>query len=362
MELLKNETPRNRITSIDALRAVVLFGILLVHTCNYFGYQVLEPDTFVDSAINRLITGFLSNRCSTIFSLLFGVSFYLILRNPNNTSLKFAWRCFLLMLIGILNKLFYTYDALMWYGICGMLLVTMRHLSPRNLLLSFLSFRIIDYFLAGFNLGDMCFGEKVLERYTLDASLFQIISYKYAIVDYLRIALNGGVLETLSWFILGYWFGKTGIIENLENRVKLKFVILFWLVFVINSIYILIAGNSDVLFDINIFFATFAYSSLIIYAYYSYKPIRNILVKLEPYGKLGLTNYSMQGIMGVLLFTIFKLYEFRMSIVISVFVVFYFCQAVFSYIWLSFFRYGPMEYAWRVITERKRIPLRKMKK
>ncbi|MDD3037989.1 heparan-alpha-glucosaminide N-acetyltransferase domain-containing protein [Bacteroides sp.] len=117
---------RERITSIDALRAITLLGILLVHTAGLFGFNNEYNDfsSFLSGNVtSRLIYAFLPGRCSGIFSILFGVSFYLILRNPANSSKKFFWRCAILVLIGILNKLFYTYDALMWYGMCGMILV-----------------------------------------------------------------------------------------------------------------------------------------------------------------------------------------------------------------------------------------------
>lgn len=353
------KTSLNRITSIDALRAVVLLGILLVHACNYFGFQVPEPTTLSDRIINRFITGFLSNRCNTIFSILFGVSFYLILRNPLNTSKKFVWRCFLLTLIGLFNKIFYTYDALMWYGICGMVLVTIRNLTPRNLLATSISLFIMGMVLAKYKIGDLVFGEKLTERYYNGVTLFQVMSYKYAVVDYLRIVFNGGFFYTLCWFIIGYWLAKIGIIENLGKKITLKAVILFWSLFIADSLYILIWGNNKYVFYTNIIFATFAYSSTVIYAYYKITTIRKILNKLEPYGKLGLTNYSMQSILGVVLFTTFRLYQYQLTFIILIFFLFYVFQAIFSYVWLTYFRYGPIEYIWRVATERKRIELKK---
>ena len=41
-----------------------------------------------------------------------------------------------------------------------------------------------------------------------------------------------------------------------------------------------------------------------------------------------------------------------------VFIGVYLLQAVFSYIWLQHFRYGPMEYLWRAATERRFIKFR----
>ena len=356
---LSTKTSLDRITSLDALRAVILLGILLVHSCNYFGYQVPELTSLSDKVVNRLITGFLSNRCNTIFDILFGVSFYLILRNPQNSSTKFVWRCFLLMLIGLVNKIFYTYDALMWFGVCGMLLVTLRHLKPRYLLMTAIVLFIAKIILARYRFGDLIFGERIIERYTEGASLFQIVSYKYAVIDYLRMVFNGGFFHALSWFIIGYWIAKVGVVENLEKKVTWKFVLLFWSLFIVDSIIILIFGRNRLLFSLNIIFATFAYSSVVIYAYYNCKSIRRVLNKLEPYGKMGLTNYSMQNVLGVILFTTLHLYQYDLTFIIFIFLLFYVFQAIFSYVWLSYFRYGPIEYIWRVATERRKIELKK---
>ena len=109
-----------RIESVDALRSVVLFGILLVHVNGGFGFAFdASSFTMCDNILRSAIYFLLSNRCAPIFSMLFGVSFYLILRNPFYSSSKFIWRCLLLIGIGLFNKLFYTYDALMWYGLWG---------------------------------------------------------------------------------------------------------------------------------------------------------------------------------------------------------------------------------------------------
>ena len=106
-----------RITSIDALRAFTLLGILLVHATNGFGLSYNGCFSTLDVLLNKGVKLFLVGKCNSIFAILFGVSFYLILRNPNNSSSKFVWRCVLLVFIGLINKAFYSFDALMWYGI-----------------------------------------------------------------------------------------------------------------------------------------------------------------------------------------------------------------------------------------------------
>ena len=66
---------KERITSIDALRAVILFGILLVHTTDVFGWQYeIAASSWGDYA-KHFIALFLRGRCNVVFGILFGVSF-----------------------------------------------------------------------------------------------------------------------------------------------------------------------------------------------------------------------------------------------------------------------------------------------
>ena len=352
---------RERITSIDALRAVTLLGIIIVHTFNGFGLKYAHLPEGFDYYLSRFIDTFLVHKCNSIFSILFGVSFYLILRNPANTTRKFIWRCFLLVLFGLFNKLFYTFDALMWYGICGMCLASIRSFKTKYIFGVFLLLLFLSFFLKQFHLGNLLFGEVSFKRYGVDKQFLDIILYPYAVKDYLRLVFNGGIFGTLALFTLGYWLARKGFIENLERVVSKRVVIVFWSLYILSYCLIHTVGYLRILVLFNNYMATFAYATVLIFVYYHSRHSRLFLEKLEPYGKLGLTNYSFQGIVGVILMGSFGLglCQKSLSFALLVFLSFYALQAVFSYYWLSYFRYGPLEYAWRVLTERKLIDLRK---
>lgn len=351
-----------RITSIDALRAVTLFGILLVHANYGFGLDTHEGDVnIVDSVLRAFVVTFLTDKCITIFSMLFGVSFYLILRNPNNSGRRFLWRCFLLMSIGMFNKFLYTSDALMWYGFWGMCLVPMRRIKPRYIILSAFILQVLSYYLVSYHIGDMLLGPVEHIRYGSGIPIKDIVTYKYAIVDYLRISLNAGIFSTFSWFLIGYWIALVGIIERLNVVVKKKIVVSIWLLYFLDFIIIEMTGGFPFDRPSNIFLATFAYASTIIYLYYHSVRLNSFLSKFESYGKCGLTNYSLQNIGGVLLFSDFGLglYRYGFSVIVLFFVSFFLFQAFQSYLWLNIYKYGPMEYVWRVATAMKRFQLRR---
>ena len=345
-----------RIGSIDALRAVVLFGILMVHTLQAFGFHGLETSTRLGEYLSKAISVLFVNRCATVFGILFGVSFYLILRNPNYSSWKFVWRCVILIGIGVFIKVFYTYDALMWYGIWGMFLVCFRKLSTKQLWLSLLLLYVLDLILFYFaDLTTLFFGSynPPYDRYGSGNTLKDVLSYPIvnSILDHTK-ALIGDPLGTLCKFLLGYCFARSGIIENIKSYAKIKWFLVFlflyiglWCVALLSGI-LWINGLSK-------WCGSLCYAIAFLWIYYKKS---NLFSFLEPYGKLGLTNYAFQSIVGVTLCAVFfKPYGLTFEWIILTMVVFYAVQVMFSIWWLKRFRYGPLEYLWRCATEKRMI-------
>lgn len=75
--------------------------------------------------------------------------------------------------------------------------------------------------------------------------------------------------------------------------------------------------------------------------------------------KCGLTNFSMQGFLGIIIFYYAGIGYLGLSysVVLSGSIVFFIIQALFCAVWLSYFKNGPLEYLWRCATERKWLPL-----
>ena len=357
----KSQETKGRIRSIDALRAMALFGILMVHTLAAFGFHSVETTTLLGSYLSKAISSLLVNRCATVFGILFGVSFYLILRNPNYSSSKFVWRCFILIGIGVIVKVFYTYDALIWYGIWGMFLVCFRKLSTKQLWVSLLLLYVLDLVLFYYaNLTTLCFGSYIspYKRYDAGNTLIDVVSYPIgnAILDHIR-GLIGDPLGTLCKFLLGYCFARSGIIENIRSYAKIKWLIVFlalylglWGIALLTGI-LWINGLSK-------WCGSICYAIAFLWLYYQKS---NLFSFLEPYGKLGLTNYAFQSIVGVILCaTFFVPYHLPFEWLLLTMVVFYAIQVLFSIMWLKRFRYGPLEYLWRCATERRIIGNKKL--
>jgi uncharacterized protein len=92
--------------------------------------------------------------------------------------------------------------------------------------------------------------------------------------------------------------------------------------------------------------------------------VRPLLLLLAPYGRMSLTSYVAQAVVGVPLFYGFGLALFRnMGPFYSILygVAFFVIQCTFAHLWLMRFYYGPLEWLWRAATFLSfAIPMRKL--
>ena len=90
---------------------------------------------------------------------------------------------------------------------------------------------------------------------------------------------------------------------------------------------------------------------------YQNSRIQSILNILSPYGRTALTNYTLQGVFGLVLFAPWALGPFfskygNFSLIIIGLLI-YFLQMVASNHFLKKYRYGPLEWIWRCVTYNK---------
>jgi uncharacterized protein len=76
---------------------------------------------------------------------------------------------------------------------------------------------------------------------------------------------------------------------------------------------------------------------------------------------MALTNYLLQSVFGVIIFYGICLGlggDTGASKVLLISLGVYGLQMIMSYVWLRYFRFGPAEYVWRILTYGHRIPLK----
>ena len=352
--------PHKRIESIDALRAFALLGILIVHTSQLYNFnnEFNDLSYFTEHGIKLIdfIKHFLQNRFIILFSILFGTSFYLILKNPNYSKKKFCWRCILLIAFGLINKLFYTTDILVWYGLNGIILSAfpIRKLSAKYVLIIAIVIYLLS-FLSIFNFGHIVSPDHLYtQRYLTSTGIKGILSYPYIEILKEDIHMFGGLRTlTLSYFLLGYYIGKSQIVERIDQIVNYKTVMLFIILFIIATLAYKSSGYHPWGKNTYDLIAALFYAVLFIFIF---NKCRNILSFMCLYGKLGLTHYSVQNILLPIIIAIILIHtKWSFEHILLISLIFYCLQTVFSIMWLKYYKYGPLEYLWRIFTNLKYI-------
>jgi len=402
MESIRTKT---RIDIIDALRGFALAGIVIVHMAeNYVGgpvpqifisgtHQVLT-DNIVDGVINLLLRG----KFFALFSFLFGLSFYIQMHNAaqkeKNYAWRFLWRIIILLGIGLLHHALYKGDILSIYAVLAIFLIPFRTINNKWILI-----------LAG--LLFLGLGRYIVFAITGDGGIFGPVSFKPddpEVFAYYDIIKNGSFLDvikvnatdgqrtkwdfqlgllsraylTFGFFLLGLYAGRIRFFEKFRENAKFLKRTLIWSIILLVVSFGIAAGffvsagpdvqfnNWPIMFgltgfDIFNFFMTLIIIVLFVMAYRSNKGERRLKV-FAPYGRMALTNYVMQTVIGTFLFfgwglgylgEILNSYSFLLALLIII------VQVWLSKWWLSKFNYGPLEWLWRSLTYFKWFPFRK---
>ncbi len=372
----------SRIDAIDLLRGAALLGILLVHCRDHFNcYIYVDPAmqtgwlNTLDGMSNWFVSHFLGGKAMTLFSLLFGISFFIQLDRAEargvDFRLRFIWRLILLAAFGVIHSVFYAGDILVSFAVQGVLIVPFYRAKTATLLLAATFFLVaipLATWLIKHNLSiDYLFSyewesrapsrEEVLlngsfsETAQWNLTYGQSGKWKYFIE-------HGRILENCGLFLVGLFLGRTRFFERIgENKRYLPLIILatfpLWLLTTII--------NNDITRSIGNLFYVASFATAICLVYLKYQKAKLFSWPIAA-GKVTLTAYITQSLFFTFLFYGWGL---RMASSTGIFyslllgLAFFCVQAVVSKYWLSQFRYGPLEWLWRTATHTRRQPIKK---
>lgn len=387
-----------RLSVADGLRGFAIIAITLLHSINHFNlYIPTENSTpffqWSDSMIETIVTSVSSGKSYGLFALLFGFTFYLQLTNQEKKggdfNHRFIWRMFLLFIIGTINSAFFAGEILVLYSIVGLILVPLRHLGNRRLLIIaalFLSQPIIlakiVYILnvPSYSQNFQRYAAGPLFSKLADSSLLETIQTNLTLgkeVYWLSIISNcERIFQAICFFILGMVFGRKKLFELSPVSKKFwkwtmfaTFIAFAVLKFtrtelvtlmttgalrnMIDNLLSLWSDFSIVLFMVGLF--------IFIYTY----PTKKMVSWMEPFGKMSLTNYVTQSVLGSFLFygyglSMSKYCGITLSFGIGIFMLV--LQYCFCIWWLKDHPKGPIEQLWHNLTWiKKPIDLRKHK-
>ncbi len=118
---------KERIAFFDVLRGVALFGILIVNVFS-FGADATAWTDPLDRTVWTLKHTLFESKFWALYSLLFGIGFYLQSLSPSYTVGRAVRRLLVLMVLGCLHGLLFEGDILMLYAELGLLLLVLNRL------------------------------------------------------------------------------------------------------------------------------------------------------------------------------------------------------------------------------------------
>ena len=375
-----------RLGVVDALRGFALLAIVLLHNLEHYNLFFMPENVpawlqTIDKYAWDTIFFLFAGKAYATFSLLFGFSFYIQFHNAEKRGIdfrgRFAWRMCLLLLFAQLHALFYNGDILLLYAVVGFALIPVCKLKDKTVFWIALILLLQPYewgraIYALINpdyvavTGHFIPYAMRAEAATANGSFFDVLQSN--IIDgqlYSNIwqVENGRLFQTAALFMFGMLLGRRKYLIKSEESVRFWKRMLIGAVIAFIPLYCLrvfvpdFITDSSALIPYNIAvpsYANFAFMVILVSLFtlllfkketgYSWQSL------LIPYGRMSLTNYISQSIMGVTIYYGFGLSMYKYAgataslfIALLIFTV----QLVFSRWWLVRHRQGPLEFLWR---------------
>jgi uncharacterized protein len=378
-----------RVLDVDAVRGFALLGIFAVNVTfmasGYPGNLVTDPQfgSALDHVVRALSSVFIDMKFYVLFSFLFGYSFTLQMAAASRAGASFTARMLRriggLFVIGALHTVFlYGGDVLMTYAVACVGLLLMRNVKDRTAIgvaVGLYAVVLAALVASGFLIDRSAFLPSEAQALANGEAATQALlgGWSANIGEHLGglplLILQAVTLQgptALALFLLGMvagrrqWLARVTGSEPVLRRLQ-------WIGFPVGLlgavVYTAAGGNGNSLgVAVSVATApvlTAAYVATLLRAMHSPRTefIRNALA---PAGRMSLSNYIGQSVIGLIAFTGIG---FGLAGSLSPLALFGFVAAAFagqlvvSALWLRRFRYGPLEWALRWLTNGQRPAL-----
>lgn len=376
---------------LDALRGFALFGILISHIPDFSGYTFMTPvqqaalDRFgFDGAAAMLQDFLIRGKFYSLFSLLFGVGFAVQLqsaaRRGADFGRHFARRLAILLAIGLIHACLWYGDILKDYAALGFVLFLVRRSTATTIgwvAASMFALRIVWPVMVSLIASALSsapneadpggsFGTLTQAFGGGDLSVIFFANLELVRLKALQLIYDGRAISILVMFLIGALIGKLSFYRKVSVHQQLLCKV-FWICAPVGVI-----GNAiltpvhavtpdfpptamwvieNALYAIAVPAMAIAYASG--FAWLWSNGWRSLLGWLAPAGRMALTTYVSQTLVGIALFYgvgvglhgQIGLIEGTM-LATGIFLT----QCVIASLWLRWFRFGPIEWIWRRLT------------
>ena len=370
-----------RLHTLDILRGLALFGMILVHFHQTMRLEVSGPEDLISWAVYALV----EQKAWGTFAFLFGVGFAVLLRRlearGSPVAVIYLRRLAALAAFGVVAQVFLGFHILFDYATWGLALLVLRH-WPTRLLLATAAIvacaRPIAYqfMLAGWwSPGGFLRTRPLRQAATAAAAQSDYGTLLDARWDLFVASLPHSWRDlfpdtNLALFILGLLAVRHGLLDAPRRHVRtiggwMAFGAVAWSVswFVLPRVpppatlagRLPLVGVAGFLQDQWLCFTYIGAVVLLV----AFRPIW--VTRLSVFGlagRMALTNYMLQIVVLDVLGSAYGAgLRLRPSLYVLATVGLFGVEAILARIWLARFRWGPLEWIWRTITYARPQPL-----
>jgi uncharacterized protein len=348
---------QGRIVTLDILRGLALFGMILVH----FHQKMEKPATGAEDLVGWFVWMGVETKAWATFAILFGAGFAILMRRIESRGLPvipvFLRRMAALAVIGIIVQLLTGFSILVEYAIWGVVLLFIRNLPTRALVIIAIAASVAAPVITRVAHVESQYSShaKPVHDAEKKGSLAEAVSARATFARWWYLRPMAIVPDSnLVLFIIGLLAMRLGVFANPRARRK---VILGMMAFGATSWvtqWFIVPKLPD----------SFEWSGIISDQWLAFTYVGAVILLLEYWpqwkarlslfgivGRMALTNYVIQAAILSLLACGYGLaLTMRPYLEIPATIALFGLCAAFSAMWLARQTYGPLEHLWRTVT------------
>lgn len=384
---------KERIRLLDIVRGFALLGVLLMNIYGFSGYGLIDADQAKgalffswDEYVEMVLRILMETKFVTIFSILFGVGFYIQFERARQRGIDFkiyfARRMFIMLIIGCIHAyLLWCGDIIRYYAVFGFTLIFVSGWSTKTILRVGIAFTVfiaatiyivqpfLDFQYVPGNPYRINRPELLFNAFA-NGTYLEVVEMNWQIdpihnflkVSTIRVAFIFGRI------LIGFWMGRIALFSHPEKHHK-RINNWFWYGLIIGtmgSVAFWMVSNDIIVLEspwlVWVPFAVIAglllhslfYVSAI-FKLYSFHRFRRFLSIFEPIGKMAFSNYIFQTL--ICLFIFYGCFQgpnlmgkVGPTILLLIGLMIFALQIILSRWWLKHHEFGPIEKLWRQLS------------
>jgi len=370
-------SPSSRIQAIDAARGVALFGVLAVNVVTAFRISIFQqflPNPFSDAGsldgfVERFVHFALDMKSFSLFSILFGLGLAMQFERLSRSGHPFYFltrRLIALLVFGAIHLLLiWNGDILTEYALAGFVVLPLLRLSRSSLATIAASVLALYGILGVFPMllpgpGPQALAEHVAHATATyaDGSFADVLGFSLREIEFI-VPLHASVFpRTVGLFVFGAWIWRSGVFQQAGDNAGVFGGVAA--IGILAGVTLTLRTGDPFLDSLAPVVFAIGYGSLVVWIA-QIEETRRILAPFAAVGRMALTNYILHSVIFGFVFFGYGLGLFGQmgaAPALLLVAIVYSFQALFSTLWLNRFRFGPLEWLWRVITYNQLQPMR----